>query len=106
MNKIKCDEHSCNHNCSSMCHKQTVKISNKAKCDSFDKNYKSVFEKEETFLEEYATMDDDLINESNMILCDSFSCQSNKDGLCAKNKIIVAKDGTQPRCIDYISKGE
>ena len=102
MTKIVCKDTNCQHNCCSQCLKETIKVSKRAFCHSFDgKNDNLPNKKTSSYVEEYA--DEPVMEKvnSHYISCEARNCASNENGYCVKNTIEVRKKDFGAKCISF-----
>lgn len=102
MTKIVCKDTNCQHNCCSQCLKETIKVSKRAFCHSFDGKNDTVPCKTKNGLkEEFAMEMVDNPIEKHYIYCEAKNCMSNENGYCVRNEIEVKKKDFGAKCISY-----
>lgn len=94
MPRIVCKDTNCQHNCCSQCLKETIKVSKRAFCHSFDG-------KNDTLKEEFAS---DLVAEmveTQYIYCAAKNCVFNENEYCVKKQIEVRKKDFGAKCVSF-----
>ena len=87
MNKLRCEERSCKHNCFEVCKKQSIVIDEDAICSSYQKKVLDAI-KEEFSHERYPEYSD----VETMINCHDDTCYFNKNNLCKASEVKIDSD--------------
>lgn len=102
MTKIVCKDTNCQHNCCSQCLKESIKVSKRAFCHSFDgKNDNLPNKKMMDYKEEFAKEMDTEMVDTHYIYCEAKNCVSNENGYCVKNSIEVRKKDFGAKCVSF-----
>lgn len=105
MPKIICKDNNCQHNCCAQCLKETIKVSKRAFCHSFDgKNDNMPSKKDNNFREELSKDLASNMIDNHYVYCEAKNCVSNENGYCVKNTIEVNKKDFGAKCISFIER--
>lgn len=87
MNKLKCEERSCKHNCSMICSKQSIVLDDDAICCSYQRKVLDSI---------YEEFDNEKFPEYNdletSITCNEDSCCYNENNCCKANEVKIDSD--------------
>ena len=102
MPKIVCKEKLCQHYCCDQCSKESIKVSKKAFCHSFDGRNDSIpLKGNNEYGAEFAEEPIDKGIENHNITCEAKNCVSNQNGYCIKNCIEVRNRDYGAKCVSY-----
>ncbi len=84
MNKLKCEEISCKHNCQKLCKKQSIVLDEDAICCSYQRANESTFKNE--FASENLPENSDIETSIN---CNEETCLFNDKCLCKAHEVTI-----------------
>ena len=87
MNKLRCEEKSCSHNCNLYCDKQSIVLDDDAVCCSYQR--KTIDSMSEEFSNEKTPEYADL---ETIINCNENSCYFNMNNLCKASEVTIDSD--------------
>ncbi len=87
MNKLKCEEKSCRHNCNLYCDKKSIVLDDDAVCCSYQR--KTIDSMSEEFSNEKTPEYADL---ETTINCNENSCYFNMNNLCKASEVTIDSD--------------
>ena len=87
MNKLRCEEKSCRHNCKLYCDKQSIVLDDDAVCCSYQR--KTIDSMSEEFSNEKTPEYADL---ETTINCNENSCYFNMNNLCKASEVTIDSD--------------
>lgn len=87
MNKLRCEEKSCRHNCNLYCDKQSIVLDDDAVCCSYQR--KTIDSMSEEFSNEKTPEYADL---ETIINCNENSCYFNMNNLCKASEVTIDSD--------------